>query len=79
MKKEHNNQEPQTPALRVGAVGRRASKYIQQTSSPIIDRVEDMCKHFNLSEEVKENIKRIAKDSYIKGSNDCYRIYIDCR
>ena len=35
----------------------------------IIERIESLCRKYNLCAELKEEITKITKDSYISGSN----------
>ncbi len=43
----------------------------------IHENVDLICKHFNLSDEIRECISSIAKKSYIIGSNDCYKTFFN--
>jgi len=38
------------------------------------ERIETLCKKHNLSNEVKKEIIKLSKDSYIQGSNDQHLI-----
>ncbi len=40
-----------------------------------IDNVDALCTKFNLSDDVKEAMKDIAKCSYILGSNTCFSVF----
>jgi hypothetical protein len=39
-----------------------------------VEKVEKLCKEFKLSDMIKDLIIELCKDSYIKGSNDCFNI-----
>jgi hypothetical protein len=45
----------------------------------IYEKVEILCNENSLSEAVKEGIMKLCKESYTKGSNDCYDIWVRCK
>jgi hypothetical protein len=38
----------------------------------IAEKIEKLCKEFELSDMIKDYILELCKDSYISGSNDCF-------
>jgi hypothetical protein len=65
------------PALRKTAVMRRTSLAGRDFEDlKIYEKVEMLCYTNSLSEEVKEGIMKLCKESYTKGSNDCYDIWV---
>ena len=44
---------------------------------PIHEQIKDFCKKENLPDHILKKILKISSDSYILGSNDCYRITKD--
>jgi len=38
----------------------------------IAEKIEKLCKEFELSDIIKDMILEFCKDSYIQGSNDCF-------
>jgi hypothetical protein len=41
----------------------------------IIETINEICDKHNLSHEVKEDIIKLSKKSYVKGSNDMFNIF----
>jgi hypothetical protein len=39
-----------------------------------VEKVEKLCKEFELSDMIKDLILKLCKESYIQGSNDCFNI-----
>jgi hypothetical protein len=72
--------KPQTPELRKTVVMRRTSLAVRDFEDlKIHEKVEILCDANSLSDAVKEGIIKLCKESYIKGSNDCYDIWVRCK
>jgi len=41
----------------------------------IIEKIEKLCKKYNLDDNIKTEITKLSKESYSKGSNDCHEAY----
>ena len=72
-----NTNKPLNPALRKTAVMRRTSLLGREFEDlKIHENVEIICNSNSLKESIKEDIMKLCKKSYIKGSNDCYDIWV---
>jgi hypothetical protein len=40
------------------------------------EKVEALCNSNSLNDSIKESIMKLCKESYAKGSNDCYDIFV---
>lgn len=38
----------------------------------IYEKIDRLCNMYNINDDLKEEITRLCKESYIKGSNDCH-------
>jgi hypothetical protein len=73
----HNNNKPLSPALRKTAVMRRTSLIGREFEDlKLHEKVEILCNSNSLNESIKEDIMKLCKESYIKGSNDCHDIWV---
>jgi len=70
-----NNAEK--PQLTIPRVMRRTSLASRDFEDlKIYEKVEMLSNANSLSEAVKDEIMKLCKESYIKGSNDCYDIWV---
>jgi len=72
-----SNNTPPKNALSKTAVMRRTSLAGRDFEDlKIHEKVEILCNENSLSKSVKEDIMKLCKESYTKGSNDCYDIWV---
>lgn len=54
-------------------------KSTNSESLKISEIIEAFCQENKLSNNIKNGIIKLCKDSYIKGSNDCHNIWVQTK
>jgi len=47
-------------------------KWKYKKTEKLHENIDRLCEHYKLSDEIKEAVTTLSKNSYTLGSNDCY-------